>query len=320
MTKRPSLNLSSSKIIKMLDQLISRENKIYNFLIVQGDTLSAFCASYVAFNKGIKVCHLEAGLRSQNLNSPFPEEMYRRLISKIATLHFCPTRLNYLNLKKEGIKDNLSIIGNSIVDSLNLLKPEIIKNNQKYNFFFKRNYEFEPLNEKYILFTCHRRDNYGKRFEEICNSIKYVAKNFNIKIVYPLHLNPHFYKRAKKNLEDLTNVILIDNQKYLQMLYLIKNSLFIVSDSGGIQEEAPTFNKFVMVIRDYTERMESIKLGYSKLVEINSKTIISSISKLIENKDYLIKVKKNPYGDGNTAKLVFKEILKYQKNEENINF
>lgn len=313
MSKKSSLNLSSSKIIKRLDQLILQQKNIYDFLIVQGDTLTAFCAAYVAFNRGIKVCHLEAGLRSHNINSPFPEEMYRRLISKLTTLHLCPTKSNYLNLKKEGINNNLKIIGNSVVDSLNLFKTEIEKQELKYNNFFKKRYEFDALKEKYILFTCHRRDNYGERFEEICSSIKYVAKNFNIKIVYPLHLNPNFYKRAKKNLKNLNNVILIDNQKYLQMLFLIKNSLFIVSDSGGIQEEAPSFNKFVIVIRDYTERMESIKLGYSKLVEINSKNIISSISKLIENKDYLIKVKKNPYGDGNTAKLAFNEITKYQK-------
>lgn len=314
MSKKPSLNLSSSKIIKLLEQLISKNKQTYDFLIVQGDTLSAFCAAYVAFNRGIKICHLEAGLRSHNINSPFPEEMYRRLISKLTTLHFCPTKSNYLNLKKEGINKNLKIIGNSIVDSLNLLNSEIINKEQKFNLSYKKKYGFDVLNSEYILFTCHRRDNYNDKFDEICASIKYIAKNHKIKIIYPLHLNPNFLEKAQKNLGNLDNVILINNQKYLQMLFLIKNSLFIVSDSGGIQEEAPSFNKFVLVIRDYTERMESIKLGYSKLVKINKNKIVTAIKNLINTKNYLIKVKKNPYGNGNTAELAFNEILKY-KNE-----
>lgn len=312
LTKNSSLNFNTSEIVKKLNQLFIDNKFDFNYIVVQGDTLSAFCAAYVGFNFKISICHLEAGLRTNNFYSPFPEEMYRRLISKLSTFHFCPTSNSTNNLKKEGIFKNIFTTGNSIVDAIKLINPIINKQKQKLSLYFKKKYNIDVIKEKYILFTCHRRDNYGKKFTEICSSINYLANNFKFKIVYPLHLNPEFLEKAKENLGNNSNIKLIENQSYIHMLFLIKNSCFIISDSGGIQEEAPSFKKYVLVIRDYTERMESVKLGYSKLVKVNEKELKSEIFKTITNKKYLIKVNQNPYGNGKTSEKVFKILNQHQ--------
>jgi len=302
--KKQSLNLSISKILFKLSQLFLSLKP--DLIIVQGDTLSTYASTIAAFNSKIKIAHVEAGLRTGNFNSPFPEEMYRTIVSRLADFHFCPTKLNLNNLKKEGINQNIFITGNTVVDAVHLISKSLNKVRLK-NFFMKKyNLNF---NKKIILFTCHRRENYGSVYINICKAIKDLSKNKNLQIVYPLHLNPNFYKLAQDNLSKIDNIFLIPHQNYHELLFLIKTSSLIITDSGGIQEEAPSFNKKMLVIRNTTERPEALKKNVIELVGTNANKIVSRAINFLNNQKSIKYI--NPYGDGKSAKRIIKALESY---------
>lgn len=299
--KNQDLNVSISKVIVKLNNILIKLNP--SAILVQGDTLTAYATSITAFNLKIKISHVEAGLRTGNIYSPFPEEMYRITISRLAHTHFCPTKNNKINLINEGINKNIYITGNTVVDSLKIISKSLKKD--FYKSFFANKYKIN-FNKNLILFTCHRRENYGKVYVNICSAIKKISKLKNVIIIYPLHSNPNFFNKAKQYLGSINNVHLVPNQNYSELLFLLKSSKLIITDSGGIQEEAPSFKKKLLIIRNYTERKESLHKNIVEIVGTDTEKIYSRCKFFLNNKmsvNY-----KNPYGNGNSSKKIVKII------------
>jgi UDP-N-acetylglucosamine 2-epimerase (non-hydrolysing) len=279
-------------------------------VFVQGDTTTTFAASLAAYYKKIKVAHLEAGLRSNNKYSPFPEEINRRLTSVIADYHFAPTGANKINLINEGINDNIYVVGNTVIDAL-FLGLDLIENNEDDKYFEQfNNIDFS---KKIILVTGHRRESFGLPFENICTALKQIATKFDVEIVYPVHLNPNVRQPVNTILSGLRNVHLLEPLNYPSLLWLMNKSYLVLTDSGGIQEEAPSLGKPVLVMRDVTEREEGIEAGTAKLVGTNTDTIYYEAKNLLEKTALYNEMtqKKNPYGNGTTSKQIV-DILKKQ--------
>lgn len=314
MTENQSLGSFSSKVLSKMDYVIEKSRP--DIVLIQGDTTTAFLTALSSFYKKIKVGHVEAGLRTYNKYSPFPEEINRQLTSKVADLHFAPTKKSSDNLIKEGIERHVVFnTGNTVVDAINWSIKKIDKNEVKIEL----QEPFISLNKdkKIILVTMHRRESFGSEIKDICYALKDIAFKYKgIQIVYPVHMNPNVRGPVFKILNGIDNIKLIDPLDYESFIWLMKKSYFIVTDSGGIQEEAPTLKKPVLVIRKFTERTESIDLGISKLVGTDAAEIRSNISILIENEDKHNKMisKKNPYGDGNAADKILNNIKKYFDN------
>jgi UDP-N-acetylglucosamine 2-epimerase (non-hydrolysing) len=304
MKHNQTLEYITSSTIEKLNSLF--ENLRFDIVFVQGDTTTAFASALVSFYKRLKVAHIEAGLRSFNKHSPFPEEINRVLISKIADYHFAPTETAKRNLYKEGIKKNVYVVGNTVTDAL-LMAVEKVKNNM---FYYEKKFDFIDKNKKVILVTGHRRESFGKPFENICHSIKKVAKDFDVEIVYPAHLNPNVRKPVMSILSDMKNVHIIDPVDYPSLVYLMYISYLILTDSGGIQEEAPSLGKPVLVMREVTERIEGIKAGTARLVGTDPEKIYKYVAKLIKDKNFYSKMSKaiNPYGDGKVSEKIYKII------------
>ena len=296
MTHEQDLASLSSKLIKKItEEILAKEN--FDLVVVQGDTTSALAGAMAAFYQKIKVIHIEAGLRSGNMNAPFPEEMNRVSISKIGDFHFCATENAARNLAIEGIKKNVHVVGNTVIDALLIGKEKLEKMNQ--NVFLKH---FENINftKKIILFTCHRRESFGEGFKNISIAVNEIATKYpEIEIVFPVHLNPNIKEKAHLYLKQ-KNIHLILPLDYHQMIWLLNKSYLILSDSGGLQEEAPYFGKPILVLRNVTERQEGINAGVAKLVGTDTATIINETSKLIDDKGYYSSMSKkvHTYGDG----------------------
>lgn len=303
MKKGQSLSSLNSKIIDKISKLLHEENP--DLIIVHGDTATAFAASLAAFYSNIKVAHVEAGLRTYDLKAPFPEELNRTLIAKLATYHFAPMENNKQNLLKEGIQqDSIIVTGNTVIDTLLEFSSK--------NYFPKNLNKYKKYLKNYILVTGHRRENFGKGFIEICDAIKKIAEKYsNYNIIYPVHLNPNVKNVVEKYLSNYSNIFLLEPQPYLSFIFLMKNCHFILTDSGGIQEEAPSLNKPVLLMRDSTERMEAITSGSVKLVGSSSNKIFEESSKLIEDNSYYHSMinHKNPYGDGKSSEKIINYIL-----------
>ena len=283
-----------------------------NYVVVHGDTTTTFSASLASFYKKIDVIHIEAGLRSQNLYSPYPEEANRKLTSILAKYHFCPTKLNQENLLKENISKNVFVVGNTIIDTLFMVFEKIDNNKTLKSKIENSLKNYLNLDNKFILVTGHRRENFGDGFLNICKALKILALKYpDIDIIYPLHLNPNVQEPVKKLLGEIKNIYLIPPLNYEEFIYLMSKSYLILTDSGGIQEEAPALNKPVLVMREVTERVEGLENGTLKLVGTDFQKIVNETSKLLEDKDEYQKMVKaiNPYGDGNTAKKIV-EVLK----------
>jgi UDP-N-acetylglucosamine 2-epimerase (non-hydrolysing) len=295
----------SSKILLKLKDIF----KFYkaDLVFVQGDTTTAFAACLASFYQKIPVAHVEAGLRTYDIYSPFPEEINRQLISRIATYHFAPTSGAKNNLIKEGIKeDKIVVSGNTVVDALLYIK-KIIKN-KKIEID-----GYRARDKKYILVTAHRRENFGERFLNICQAIKEIAiSNPEVDIVYPVHPNPNVKVPAYKILNNILNVYLIKPLDYLQFVYLMSKAFLILTDSGGVQEEASCLGKPVLVMRDSTERIEGLKAGLAKLVGTDKNLIIEEVQKLINNEKEYRKMSevKYIYGDGKASKRIVNFIKK----------
>lgn len=278
-----------------------------DIVIVQGDTTTAFIGALSAYYFQIKVAHVEAGLRSGNKYSPFPEEINRRLAGVIADFHFAPTQRAVENLNHEGIFQNVFLVGNTVVDAL-LAKLDNVKEDNS----IEKKFNFLDKTGKMILITGHRRESFGEGFQNICDAIRLLADKFkNFQFIYPVHLNPNVQKPVKTILKGLPNVFLIEPVDYPSMIWLMNRSYFILTDSGGIQEEAPTLGKPVLVMRNVTERMEGIEAGTAKLVGTKKEDIIKYATDLMINEDEYSKMANasNPYGDG-TACLQIVKILK----------
>jgi UDP-N-acetylglucosamine 2-epimerase (non-hydrolysing) len=273
-----------------------------DWFLVQGDTTTTFVSSLVAFYSKIKVAYVEAGLRTRDKHSPFPEEINRVLASHIADVHFAPTITAKNNLIQEGIKpDSIWVTGNSVVDALELIL-------QRLNFSsIQDSFKFIDLSKKIILVTGHRRESFGDKLKNICLALKETAeKHGDIEIVYPVHLNPNVWNPVHKILGNAKNIHLIYPLDYLSFVYLMSKAFLIVTDSGGVQEEAPSLGKYVLVTRDCTERPEGINTDIAKLVGRDKNEIRSQIENFLNRsaiKPDEIKAK-NPYGDGKASKRI----------------
>ena len=284
-----------------------------DWVLVHGDTTTSTAAALAAFYSGVKVAHVEAGLRTFNKQAPFPEEMNRSITGRIADLHFAPTKTSKQNLLNEAIaKETISITGNTVIDALKL---GITKVNEQSNEIDNLK-SILNLNKKIILVTGHRRENFGDGFENICKALKVIAENNfdDVEIVYPVHLNPNVQNPVNKLLANQTNIKLIQPLNYEAFIWLMNKSYLIITDSGGVQEEAPSLGKPVLVMREVTERPEAVDAGTVLLVGTDTQKIITEAEQLLHNANAytLMSNKHNPYGDGLACDRII-TILKEEK-------
>lgn len=273
------------------------------WLIVQGDTTTTFVGALAAFYEKIKIAHVEAGLRSFNKYSPFPEEVNRILTTHLSDVHFAPTTAARENLLREGIpSDMISVVGNTGIDALFFCLEKVSK--EKLGDL--RIFEAIDFNKRIILVTGHRRESFGKPFEDICIALREIASRNNVEIVYPVHLNPNVRKPVFSILKGLRNVHLIEPLDYPLFVWLMNKSYIILTDSGGVQEEAPSLGKPVLVMRDITERNEGVEAGTARVVGTNKERIVNEAIRLLKNKkEYEAMAKSvNPYGDGKACKRI----------------
>ena len=282
-----------------LNNIIIKEQP--NIIFVQGDTTTAFIGALAGFYSKVEVAHLEAGLRTNNKYSPYPEEMNRILAGHISDFHFAPTNQAKTSLNNESITNNVWVVGNTVVDAL-FLGLDILKTYEPEHF--NKIFNFTDFNKKIILVTGHRRESFGGPFINICKALKSIAQKFNdIEIIYPVHLNPNVQKPVYEMLKNISNIHLIEPLDYPYLIWLMNKSHIVLTDSGGIQEEAPSLGKPVLVMRDVTERMEGVNAGTAKLVGTDQDSIVNNIITLLTNEDEYLKMSKsiNPYGDGTTS-------------------
>ena len=279
-------------------------------VLVHGDTTTTSSASLASFYNKIKVGHVEAGLRTGDMYSPWPEEANRQITGVLANYHFAPTTTSANNLLKENKNPkDIVVTGNTVIDALFLALDKIEKNDElKSKIIESINSQYELKDDKkIILVTGHRRENFGDGFINICEALKTIAlNNPDIDIVYPVHLNPNVQKPVKEILSNTSNVYLINPLQYEQFIYMMNKSYFIITDSGGVQEEAPSLGKPVLVMRDTTERPEAVEAGTVKLVGTSKETIIKEAQKLLndENEYNTMSKAHNPYGDGKACERI----------------
>lgn len=281
MEKGQSLNRLSSKILDQVDNLVRN----FDYIVVQGDTTTAAMVGLAAFNNRVKIIHLEAGLRSNNKDNPFPEEINRRMITQFSDINLCPTEDSFNNIKDTLTTHNY-VVGNTVIDMLRMTPndSDILKTLN--------------LPNEYVLVTCHRRENHDN-IEEICDAILEMSNTYHV--VLPVHMNPNVKCVIEEKLYNNKNITLTVGFEYYDMVTIIRNCKFVVTDSGGLQEESPYFGKYVYVMRDYTEREESIKIGMSELVGNKKDKILLAISKFENPKN-----PKSPYGDGYACEKIIK--------------
>lgn len=302
---KPNQNLFTltADIITELQPILN--NFKPDFVYVHGDTSTSSISALAAFYSGAKVCHVEAGLRTHNKWSPFPEEMNRQLTGRLADYHFAPTRQSYDNLIMENIDTKaITITGNTVIDAL-------IDSSNRVSSIYNKEIEFLKTivntDKKLILVTGHRRENHGRGFIDICEALKELStKNPDIQIIYPVHLNPNVQKPVNEILSGIENIKLIDPLAYPAFVWLMSQSYMIITDSGGVQEEAPSLGKPVLVIRDTTERPEAVEAGTVILVGTDKNKIVSEAQKLLndENRYNVMSALHNPYGDGKACQRI----------------
>jgi len=270
-------------------------------VLVHGDTTTTMAASLAAFYQRIPVGHVEAGLRTGDLSSPWPEEGNRTLTGHLATYHFAPTETSRQNLLRENIADNrIAVTGNTVIDALFWVRDRVLSDEVLRNELTQR-YPFLANGKKMILVTGHRRESFGRGFEQICHALAEIAANNpDVQIVYPVHLNPNVSEPVKRILGHVENVMLIEPQDYLPFVWLMNRAWLILTDSGGIQEEAPSLGKPVLVMRDMTERPEAVSAGTVCLVGTDSQRIVNEVTRLLQDESEYQAMSRahNPYGDG----------------------
>ena len=280
-------------------------------VFVHGDTNTTFSTSLAAFYAGIPVSHVEAGLRTGNILSPWPEEANRRLTSIIADKHYAPTQWSCDNLLGEQVPvKSIVVTGNTVIDSLQMIVDRL-NCNAKMRIELESKFNFLDQQKRLILVTGHRRENFGDSFDNICEAIAILSSRKDLQIVYPVHLNPNVREPVNRILGDLENVYLLEPLDYLPFVFLMNQCYLIISDSGGIQEEAPALGKPVLVMRETTERPEALKAGTVKLVGTETSAIVAVTTELLDNeKEYnLMSVAANPYGNGNACQMIVEDLL-----------
>ncbi|MFB9136401.1 non-hydrolyzing UDP-N-acetylglucosamine 2-epimerase [Vibrio olivae] len=282
-----------------------------DYVLVHGDTATTVSTTLAAYYQKIKVAHVEAGLRTGNIYSPWPEEGNRKITGSLANLHFAPTDTSKLNLIKENIdKKNIIVTGNTVIDSLFDVIGKI-NSNISLSKMMAEKFNYLDDSKRSVLITGHRRENFGGGFERICEAISILSGTFpNVEFIYPVHLNPNVREPVNKKLSGLDNVFLIEPLDYVPFIYIMNRSSILLTDSGGIQEEAPSLGKPVLVMRDTTERPEAVEAGTVKLVGTNIEHIVSEISLLLTNESEYEKMSfsHNPYGDGSASRRICDEL------------
>jgi UDP-N-acetylglucosamine 2-epimerase (non-hydrolysing) len=310
------LNIMRDKqtLFDITNNVLAKIKEIYfkeqpDIVFVQGDTTTTFASALAAYYLQIKVAHIEAGLRTYNKYAPFPEEINRRMVSAIADLHFAPTEQSKLNLLKENVNErDIFVTGNTVIDALFMILEKI-----KGKHISIEGIESSELeNKRLILVTGHRRESFGEGFENICNALKELAESFDdIIIIYPVHLNPNVRGPVNRILGNVRNVKLIEPIGYQSFVYLMEKAYVIITDSGGIQEEAPSLSKPVLVMREITERPEAVEAGTVKVVGTQKESIVNSTRQLLLDANEYKKMSStiNPYGDGKSAQRTYKILI-----------
>lgn len=274
-----------------------------DYILVHGDTTTSTAAALAAFYAGIPVGHVEAGLRTHNLQSPWPEEANRQITGRLAKLHFAPTQLSHENLIAENVnEDDIYVTGNTVIDAL-LMIIDQLENDSDLNAQYAGQFPFLDDSKRLILVTGHRRENHDGGIERVCEALANLSKRGDVQIVYPVHLNPKVKTAAAKVLDGVDNIYLIDPLSYLPFVWMLNKSHIVVTDSGGLQEEAPSLGKPVLVTRDTTERPEAIDAGTVKLVGTDTDALISNLNQLLDDTALYraMSMAHNPYGDGKAA-------------------
>jgi UDP-N-acetylglucosamine 2-epimerase (non-hydrolysing) len=313
---RPGQDLSAitGSVLEGLKGVL--EEAAPDYVLVHGDTTTTMAASLAAYYARVPVGHVEAGLRTGDIYSPWPEEMNRRLTGSIATLHFAPTEAARANLQREGVDDaRIAVTGNTVIDALLTMVERARAGGEGE---FSERFEGIDLDRRLVLVTGHRRENFGGGFERICQALAELARTPDVEIVYPVHLNPNVQEPVHRILGSLPNVHLIAPQEYLPFLFLMDRAHLIITDSGGIQEEAPSLGKPVLVMRDTTERPEAVEAGTVRLVGTDAKVIVDAARTLLEDEDEYrsMSFAHNPYGDGAASKRIADALAAAIKGEE----
>lgn len=315
MQSNQSLAQLTARIFNDLDPVLKKLQP--DWLLVQGDTTTVMGAALLGYYNQILVGHVEAGLRTHNKWQPFPEEVNRRLAGVVADLHFAPTENNRQNLLQEGIPDELiHVTGNTAIDALRIItqQPPPAETTQ-----LLKQAGVIPGNRDLILITAHRRENFGQPILDICEALRQLAEHYQdrVTLIYPVHLNPNIQKPVVELLSNVNNIILLPPLDYLPLVHLMKHATLILTDSGGIQEEAPSLGIPTLVLRDLTERQEGVTAGTLRLVGTNPDSIITETKRLLDNPDALAKMAGavNPYGDGYAAERIVTALLSTQKRD-----
>lgn len=306
MSENQSLFDVVAKVMSGLGEVIDAVHP--DLIIVQGDTTTAFLGALAGYYKKVRVAHLEAGLRSGNKYAPWPEELNRMMTGDLADLHFAPTPAAEAHLRAENIHDGIFVTGNTVIDALHL-GLSILKSK---NTDFQQEYPDVDFNKKIVLLTAHRRESFGDPLKQICAAIRrIVTQHPDVHVIYPVHLNPNVRGPVFESLSDHPGVTLTDPVDYPRMIWLLNHSYLVLTDSGGIQEEAPSLGKPVLVLRDVTERQEGVAAGNAILVGTNEQRIVTETEKLLQDKAHYSQMSSatNPYGDGTTSRQIA-EILK----------
>jgi UDP-N-acetylglucosamine 2-epimerase (non-hydrolysing) len=309
MRENQSLNKLTSAIFAEIDLVFDDFHP--DIVLVQGDTTTAAAIAMAAFYRKIKVGHIEAGLRTYNKDAPFPEEGNRQVISRIANYHFAPTKRAASNLIEEKIpQENIVITGNTVIDALKISLEKLSTSTYSSEVIRDLKSRLNPVH-KLILVTGHRRENFGEGLRNICDALLKLANSDNVDVIYPVHLNPNVTNPVYSMLSSHSNIFLIPPVSYPEFVWLMKEADIIISDSGGIQEEAPSLNKPVLVTRESTERMEGVEEGFSFIVGTNKELIVTKTREILRSSNYTNVP--NPYGDGRASKRVL-DFLEKEKN------
>ena len=297
MQPNQTLNKLASRIFDRMDEVLQQAQP--DIVLVHGDTTTSSIAAWAAFHRGIQVGHVEAGLRTYNKLAPFPEEVNRQITARIADYHFAPTPLAKQHLRNEGVNESsITVTGNTVIDALQYGVQQL--RNGYHSADLQRIQALIKPDQKLILVTGHRRENFGEGFEQLCKALAAIAQRDDVHVIYPVHLNPNVQEPVNRMLTSSSRISLIAPVDYPSFIYLMEKSFLILTDSGGIQEEAPSLGKPVLVFRETTERPEAIEAGTVKMVGTSAQTILSEMERLLDDSEVYANMSEaiNPYGDG----------------------
>jgi UDP-N-acetylglucosamine 2-epimerase (non-hydrolysing) len=318
MTHNQTLSKFVSILINKLDDYLN--SNTFDLILVHGDTITSTIVTLVAFWNNIHIGHVESGLRTYNLSSPFPEEANRQITSRLSSINFCPTELALKNLKSEKLNTTHNFVtGNTVIDSLMFMRNKINADNKFYSEI-KLKFNKNLFQNRIVLITGHRRENFGANFKEFGESIIELSEIFpDVNFVYPLHLNPNVREVFTNLKSQNSNIYLIEPLDYKCFVFMMMHSYLILTDSGGVQEEAPALGKPVLVMRDTTERPEAIEAGCCKLIGMKKDSIINEVSLLLNSQQEYMRMSniQNPYGDGTASSKIIEHLNFYFNNDNN---